>query len=203
MRILIAIGILLTVLFFNFGVVSAANSTDLNVTIPNSTLAEPLVIANVTQNVTPVPTTLVPSNTLIPNTTLIPDTTFITPVPTIVTNVTLNVTPMATTLVPDTTLVTALPTAITNTTLQTTTVPNTTLITAVQAAVTTANPTQNIPTMSTRDAIEQYTLRAENRITQEDKEQAAARYKKIREAYLLQGDTATQGTGGSGLRAIP
>ena len=196
-----AIGILLTLLFFNFGVVSAANSTDLNITIPNSTLAEPLVIANVTQNGIPVPTTLVPSNTLIPNTTLIPYTTLITPVSTVIPNVTLNVTPMATTLVPDTTLVPAIPTAITNTTLQTTTVPNTTLITAVQAAATTVNPTQNIPAMSTRDAIEQYTLRAENSITQEDKEHAAARYKKIREAYLLQGDTATQGTGGARIAA--
>ena len=72
MRILMAIGILLTLLFFNFAVVSANNSTDLNVTTPNSTLVEPLVIANITQNVTSVPTTLVPDTTLIPNTTLIP-----------------------------------------------------------------------------------------------------------------------------------
>ena len=103
-RIAITIGVLLTMLFFNFGVVSATNSTDLNVTS--------------------VPTVLFPVNTLIPDTTLIPSMTIITPVPTSITNVTTTQPEPEPSMINNTTA--------TMTPIPTTQVPATSLITAVQ-----------------------------------------------------------------------
>jgi hypothetical protein len=89
-----------------------------------------------------------------------------------------------------------LPQTLNVTSIPTTLVPNTTLITAVQTAVTSADPTQIVRTLSARDALDQYTLRESQKVTQEEKEAAAADYKKTREAFLLQGNTAPPDAGG-------
>ena len=82
--------------------------------------------------------------------------------------------------------------------VSTTQVPATTLITAVQKANT--DPTL-IRTLRPGTAREQYTLRAGKRVSQAEKEKAAANYKQEREAYLLQGQGTAQIAGGNQIAA--
>jgi hypothetical protein len=100
--------------------------------------------------------------------------------PAVLANATLNVTSIPTTLVAETTLITTVPSGITN-----------------------ADPTL-IRILRPNAAIDQFTLRAGKRVSQAEKEKAAANYKKTREAFLMQiPSKATQAAGRGIVGAAP
>jgi len=187
-RFLLIFGILL---LLNTCCVSAGNSTDVNASIPHPTPAVPLVMVNATLNAT---STLTPAVTAIPTTQpLDVVTTFATQIqgvittfstqptaePAVIANTTFKVTSIPATLVPDTTLITARPTALTSTD--------------------TAKITR---TLRPSAAIDQFTVRAGKRVTQAEKEEAAADYQKTREAFLMQGNGEAQIAGGASISAV-
>jgi PKD repeat protein/FtsP/CotA-like multicopper oxidase with cupredoxin domain len=108
--------------------------------------------------------------------------------------------------VENTTLTTQPSVLITNPTLNVTSVPtnqmpNSTLITAVPTEITSTRFPSILQTMNPSTADEQYTLHTAKRVTQAQREAAAAGYKKIREAFLLYGTTAAPAGGNSRIAA--
>jgi PKD repeat protein/FtsP/CotA-like multicopper oxidase with cupredoxin domain len=77
-----------------------------------------------------------------------------------------------------------------------TTLPATSLITAVSTLLPGTDVTRIAQPIRPVEAIEQFTMRAGKRVTQAQKEAAAADYKKTREAYLLNGAAVVSGTNG-------
>jgi hypothetical protein len=113
-----------------------------------------------------------------------------------------DITPELTALPPDdvTTLSTTVPTEsaeIDNVTPEETPVPTNspdpTSITAVPTILTNADTVALLRTPRPDTAVEQYTIRTNKRVTQAQKEEAAAYYRKSREAFLMQGNAEPSG----------
>lgn len=105
---------------------------------------------------------------------------------------------------PQTLNITSLPVIQTlNVTSISTLVPDTTLITAVPTAITSEDTTKITRTLRPSAAIDQFTLRAGKLPTQAQKEEAAANYKKTREAYLMQGSLGAYNVMGNTISAAP